>query len=89
MAVGGARPGAGRKKGSQNRLSKKNLEIAEKAGPTPLEFLLRVMNNDVEDMDRRLDAAKAAAPYCHSKLTSVQVSGGLSISHEDALKELE
>ena len=35
------------------------------------------------------DAARDAAPYIHPKLASVEHSGKLTISHEDALGELE
>ncbi len=35
------------------------------------------------------DAARDAAPYLHPKLASVEHSGKLTISHEDALGELE
>ena len=40
----------------------------------------------VEDMRW---AANSAAAYVHPRLTSTEVSGSLTISHEDALKELE
>lgn len=86
---GGARPGAGRKKGGRNRLSEESLKTAKQMGVTPLEFLLRVIADDSEDMGRRVDAAKAAAPYVHPRLTAVTVSGDLTINHEQALKELE
>lgn len=35
------------------------------------------------------DAARDAAPYLHPKLSSVEHSGKLTISHEEALGELE
>ena len=73
MARGGARPGAGRKRGS---LTKKTTEIAQQAtaaGVTPLEFMLKVMRNPRRTPDQRMDAAKAAAPYIHPKLSAVQL----------------
>jgi hypothetical protein len=33
------------------------------------------MRDDNEDERTRLDAAKAAAPYCHARLASMEVSG--------------
>lgn len=39
--------------------------------------------------ERRTDAAKAAAPYCHPKLAQVEHSGSITQLHEDSLSELE
>jgi hypothetical protein len=33
------------------------------------------MRDDERDFAARLDAAKAAAPYCHARLTSTELSG--------------
>ncbi len=44
-------------------------------GIMPLEYMLGVMRDDKAPTIRRDDMAKAAAPYLHPKLTSVQVSG--------------
>ena len=60
MPRGGSRTGAGRPKGSKTRgvtaLSKK-----------PLPYLLEVMRNEEIDMELRVRAAIAAAPYVHPK----------------------
>lgn len=81
---GGARQGAGRKKGST---TKRTREIAEKAineGLTPLEYMLEVMRRDSAHEDpkieiareaMRFEAAKAAAPYMHPRLAAVEHSG--------------
>jgi len=37
----------------------------------PLDFLLRLMRDPREPKSKRLEAAKAAAPFCHSKLNSI------------------
>lgn len=80
MSKGGRRPGAGRKTGAA---SKKTREIADRAaadGVTPLEFLLKVMRDEAcpEGADPaqkmafhslRFEAAKAAAPYLHPRLS--------------------
>ena len=37
----------------------------------PLDFLLRLMRDPRSPMARRLEAAKAAAPFLHSKLSAI------------------
>jgi hypothetical protein len=72
---GGRRSGAGRKPGVATA---KTREIANKAaseGITPLEYLLSVMRDVGADDGRRLDAAKAAAPYIHPRLQPVDGDG--------------
>jgi hypothetical protein len=74
MTRGGARPNAGRKAGAA---TKKTKEIADKAaeeGITPLEYLLSVMRNEVNEPKERVTAAIAAAPYVHAKLSSVEAT---------------
>ena len=70
MSRGGARPNAGRKKGQVTRLN----EEARKAA-LPLDFLLEAMRDDQREFSVRLDAAKAAAPYVHDRLATVQHGG--------------
>ena len=41
----------------------------------PLDYLLAIMREDQQDPRSRLDAAKAAAPYCHARLSSTELSG--------------
>lgn len=72
---GGARPGAGRKKGGVNRLSAEANQKAAAEGIMPLDFMLAIMRDDEEDKARRLDAAKSAAPYVHAKLSALTVDG--------------
>jgi hypothetical protein len=77
---GGKRTGAGRKAGVHNKASiARQAEIAA-SGQTPLDFLLSVMRNDDCDMAVRQDAAKAAAPYVHPKLASVEHKGDQSLT---------
>ena len=45
-------------------------------GITPLDFLLTVMRDNDQDFRVRLDAAKTAAPCCHARLASTELSGG-------------
>jgi hypothetical protein len=41
----------------------------------PLDHLLGIMHDKDQDARSRLDAAKAAAPYCHARLSSTELSG--------------
>ena len=66
---GGARVGAGRPKGSKNEAPK--LELASPEGEMPLGYLLRIMRDTSVDPKRRDAMAKAALPYFHGRLTSV------------------
>ena len=75
MAHGGKRTGAGRKPGSRNRRTVEQEAAITESGVTPLEFLTEVFRNEENALDTRIDAAKAAAPYCHAKLSSVEMSG--------------
>ena len=75
MALGGARPGAGRPKGARNKRHEEVVQGALKGRITPLEYLLSVMNNEEAEEARRVDAAKAAAPYVHARLNAVTVAG--------------
>lgn len=75
MSRGGARDGAGRKPGAQNRI---NAEVKAKAlagGITPLEYMLSVMRDDKAETSRRDEMAKAAAPYCHPRLAATELTG--------------
>jgi hypothetical protein len=44
-----------------------------KQGKMPLAYLLEVMRNESEAQPVRLDAAKAAAPYCHPRLSQMDI----------------
>ena len=43
------------------------------SGSAPLDYLLQVMRDERQELAKRLDAAKAAAPYVHPRLASVAV----------------
>ena len=72
MARGGQRNGAGRKRGVPNRLAKANIEKAEKTGAMPLDYMLAIMRNSKADNERRDAMARAAAPYLHPRLATVE-----------------
>jgi hypothetical protein len=46
-------------------------EAAAATGETPLEYMLRVMRDPSVDHGRRDDMAKAASPYVHSRLATL------------------
>lgn len=75
MALGGAREGAGRKKGSPNKASALRAAEIASTGETPLEYMVRVMRDTSIEGDRRDKMANAAAPYIHPKLANVEVTG--------------
>src|SRR6476620_11724291 len=64
----------GRKKGSLNKVSSEMKVAIAASGETPLEYMLRVMRDTTADTHRRDDMAKAAAPYIHSRLASIEQS---------------
>jgi len=74
MALGGARPGAGRPKGARNKRHEEVVQKAVAGGITPLEYLLSVMQNEEAEEAKRIDAAKAAAPYVHARLSNVDMN---------------
>ncbi len=84
---GGARPGAGRKKGSPNKRTAEITKAVEESGITPLEYMLSVMRDEANDQRERLSAAEKAAPYVHAKLSSVELNANVSM-HEASLDDL-
>lgn len=72
---GGARPGAGRKPGAINKATAEARAKAEATGILPLDFMLNRMRDEEAPMADRMDMAKAAAPYIHAKLSSIEASG--------------
>ena len=79
----------GRPPGSRNKISKAQIQAALENGDLmPLDYMLALMRDEDLPMPIRFEAAKAAAPFCHSKLASIQHTGALTFSHEEALKAL-
>ena len=74
---GGKREGAGRKKSSLTVKTRAIAEIAIDEGITPLEVLLQAMRLlwATQQLKEAADIAKAAAPYVHAKLSSIEHSG--------------
>jgi hypothetical protein len=65
----------GRQKGSRNKATLIAEEAARVAlmnpGALPLDYMLAIMRDDAQSINRRIAAAKAAAPYCHPRLGPV------------------
>lgn len=63
----------GRPKGKLNRLAmEKAGEIAE-SGQLPADFLVAVYRDESLDMKLRVEAARAAAPYLHPRLSTSEI----------------
>lgn len=75
MPSGGSRQGAGRKPGTATKMNEKARAEAAQGGLMPLEYMLQVLRNELEEGAVRMEAAKAAAPYVHAKLASVEHKG--------------
>src|SRR5262249_18421896 len=75
---GGKRPGAGRPKGAASRANEQVRQEAAATGELPLAYMLRIMRDPGQPVGRRDEMAKAAAPFCHSRLSSVEHSGEIS-----------
>lgn len=75
MARGGFRPNAGRPAGASNKRTIEQVDAIAASGMTPLEYLTSVYQDVSADESKRIDAAKAAAPYVHAKLSAVELTG--------------
>ena len=80
----------GRPKGSFNKASKAQIErVCADGGTSPLEYLASIYQNEAEDIRYRIDAAKAAAPYVHARLSSTEIKAAVQeISKEEGLESL-
>lgn len=80
MAHGGARPNAGRKPGALNKATAAAREKAEAEGIMPLDFMLKIMRDEDATRAERMDMAKAAAPYVHARLSSIEAKVEADVS---------
>jgi hypothetical protein len=88
---GGHRKGAGRKlnplksaKIAADLIERGKRILGDGNAPTPLDFLLQQLWDPQNSFDVRMDAAKAALPYCHPRLQSVDIT-----SEEDRTVRIE
>lgn len=96
---GGARPGAGRKKGAATTKTREIANRAAESGITPLEYMLQVMRTEPsEHLDERellqaitlrFEAAKAAAPYIHPRLAAVEHTATVTLKNAKDMTEDE
>ena len=77
MPRGGARPGAGRKKGAATKKTRAVAVQAAAEGITPLEVMLEAMrqHHAAGNLSEAVEVAKLAAPYCHPRLSTVTQQG--------------
>jgi len=79
----------GRPKGSHNKATLEQIEKIKESGQTPLEYLASIYQDPARDIKDRIDAAKAASPYVHSRLSSMEVNAAVTeVSHEEWIRML-
>lgn len=84
----------GRKKGGTNKLTKatlaiaKKVELKKKGNVLPLEYMLDRMNDEKAPRAERNYMAVSAAPYCHQKQTSLNISGNATLNVNFAGREM-
>lgn len=71
--MGSEKKSAGRPKGSRSKRTLGAM-FAGTNGLSPLDYMLEVLRDQGADRQTRMDAAKAAAPYVHSRLSNVDMS---------------
>lgn len=89
MARGGSRPGAGRKTGSATKRTREIADAALAEGLTPLEYMLKILRDESQAQDARMDAAKSAAPYIHPRLAAIEANIAASVSVGNMLDQLD
>lgn len=57
----------GRTKGALNKKTVETIQKAEESGLMPLDYMLTLLRDESQASIVRFEAAKAAAPYLHSK----------------------
>jgi hypothetical protein len=67
-----------RPKGAASRVNEQVRQEAAATGELPLAYMLRIMRDPSQPISRRDEMAKAAAPFCHSRLSSVEHSGEIA-----------
>jgi hypothetical protein len=64
----------GRQKGVANKRTQQFQAAVADSGLTPLQYMLAVLRDETADPERRDEMAKAAAPYIHPRLASIEAS---------------
>ena len=65
----------GRQKGTPNKRTREAATACAESGLTPVEYLVSVYRDPSVELDRRIDAAKAVAPYLHARLSTTTLKG--------------
>lgn len=73
MALG--KKTGGRRKGVRNKVTQVRVAEIAASGLMPLDYILNVMRDEEAEPCRRDDMAKAAAPYVHPKLATIEHTG--------------
>jgi hypothetical protein len=63
----------GRVKGVPNKRTLDVVSLVAKEGITPLDYMLKILRDETAQISERIDAAKSAAPYIHSKMPTALV----------------
>jgi hypothetical protein len=74
MPSGGARPGAGRPKGSVKKKHQITVADVGHAEYLPVEYMLALMRDERAEPNRRDAMAVQAAPYIHARLNAVSTA---------------
>lgn len=87
---GGKREGSGRKPAHGQELSAGFQRYVEKKyKQTPLDFLMSIVDDVKQDIQIRVDCAKAALPYCHPRLAHIHMTGRVEHGHEHWLESID
>ena len=62
----------GRRVGSKNKKTRLLEMKVTDSGLTPLDYMLTVLRSEDAEPAARMDAAKAAAPYVHPRLSAIE-----------------
>jgi hypothetical protein len=77
----------GSRKGCPNKSTLARKAAIAASGLSPLDYLLSVVRDENAPRDERIEAAKAAAPYCHAKLAPIQAPADDSPKPNQSLYE--
>jgi hypothetical protein len=65
----------GRRRGTPNRATAATRDQILASGMSPLHFMVSVFRDETQPLAVRLDAARSVAPYCHPRLSTVDIGG--------------
>lgn len=89
VGSGGARANAGRKRGGRNRHTAARLaQVQEKTRTDPLDFLIRVMDDEKFQARDRVTAGIALLPYFHTRLSAAKILPNVALMSDAELVRL-